>query len=1636
MEKKKRILLLLVVTMVLLLSISTVVATNSMESTVNKEETIPQIETNNSQNQVNTNMHTINTNQVSQTNSIETKTQVNIENTTKISDKTIKTSNIQKEIIQTNTQNPKTDNVNTQITETNKKQQESDPQSITPTQTITKKVTEKQNTTQIQTLNTQIAKTSLKTIKQASGNTVNDYAALMDEVNTAKSSGDTSYTINLNAANTYTITSSITWGSSTGTLRNLTINGNGATIDGQGTNYFISVSNGYTLNLINVTIKNTKSTGSSTSSDSTRDGSVVYNQGNLTVTDCNLINNTGRRGGAISNLGNINITNTTINDDVSVGLGGAIYSSGNLEINNATFKNNTDINTNALSGGGAIYSTGNLTIYNNTNIYNNSAAVDGGAIYNTGFLIINDTSIYNNTAHTSGAILSSGNLTVNNVKIYNNSASKTFAGAIYVNGKTLINNTQIYNNSAVTYGGAIYITSKGNLTVNNTNIYNNSAVTDGGAIYITASGNLTVNNTNIYNNSAGATGGAICSAGNLNIIQNATVYNNSAVNGGGAIYSTGNLTVNDTIFYNNKFNTTQTLKYGGAINTNGITVISNSTFHDNIANGTNDGGAVYAGSNADVTVKNTTFYNNIAYGNSGALKNNGNMTLNNVTMYNNTALNSVYANGGAINNQGNLTISNAFIYNNTAAKIGGAIYNEANINITNTTIYNNKLTSNNAGGAIYNIATMKLNNVTAYDNNATNGGAIANIANLTIGNSTFYKNNATNGGVLYNTGNSTINNTIFDNNTAVNGGIIYTTFNLTVSNSSFSNSTATDKGGAIVSTTTSANVTLSNNTFTNITATNETLNLPGINTFDTINPDIFTNCTIGFKTAALSPTSTINVNVGTNVTETIEFALTYPEYYDTNILDNVNYNVYVNGIQASTINKNEYNVTSDTAGTVTTYVIPTIANTASNTATLTFVTRDVTIKVPTINANATKNTPITVTLNETATNKGITSGNVTLVIDGVDVETKELSGTNEATFNYIFGDANTHTVSIRYNDTNNYYTNTTKDVSINLVTEDTTITVGVTNDAVVGKLSELNASIVDMTNLPVTSGNVTFYVNGQFVGTVELTGSNIAKLQYVFPSSGDYTIKAVYNDTNNEYTNNTSNEVTAQITTIPTNINVDVNPGTTTTNTTIKVNVTDNNGNLIKTGTVTIYDNGNVIGTVDVTNGEIKLNKILNQSGNHNITATYNDNTGVYASSNTSVFIDISKTGVVVVVPSVDGTIGNVTLNATIIDVNGKNVNDGVVLFYVNGSYVGLANVTNSIASINTTLDNIGIFNITTVYNGTSVYDNQTGNGTIVVGNKLNTIIKVNSVFSMVGSVTQLQANITDENGNLVNGGRVVFKVNGKVLRDVNGNVIYVNVVDGKALLNYTCPVSWSKANVTITAVYGGTDNKYNSSRSTNANVTVIKRTAIINLIVTHSPVRAEDTTQFLAIIRDVNGTILNNGVVIFKFQGHTIKDVNNNTVLVNVTNGQAMLSYTIFDGISAHGYNISAVYSDPAYYRAEAKAPIMVEKTNTKITVDTVTGIPGQNVTVTGIIKDIHGNIVQGTNRISIKLNGKTILSNVTVTNGIINENITIPDGLKQNTYNITIVTGARLAYNAGTGVGILINNKITNLNTLKQEA
>ena len=308
--------------------------------------------------------------------------------------------------------------------------------------------------------------------------------------------------------------------------------------------------------------------------------------------------------------------------------------------------------------------------------------------------------------------------------------------------------------------------------------------------------------------------------------------------------------------------------------------------------------------------------------------------------------------------------------------------------------------------------------------------------------------------------------------------------------------------------------------------------------------------------------------------------------------------------------------------------------------------------------------------------------------------------------------------------------------------------------------------------------------------------------------------------------------------------------------------------------------------------------------------------------------------------------------------------------------------------------------------------------------------ITITNHTSYPGDNITFTARITDKQGNYINGGKVIFKLNDVTLKDENGQIIYARVHNGTASIIYNIPTYYHSKAYKITAVYGG-NNEYLGSRSNNPSLNLYQRQAKLTLTTSKDTQINQNITFHVAVsdYMDDNRTV--NGYVIFKIDGLTLKDKNNQTLLVPLINNTVDFSYLIGPEFRAKEHTITAVLINSTYLRSQENNTFNVNMTQTKINLDNIT-TDTQTAKLIGTITDNHDNNVIGTNKLIVKIDGITIKTEEKTvqyyytTNGQINITLNT-NNLKYGQHNIEVVTQERSAYSGARTNTILIIEKMT---------
>jgi len=277
------------------------------------------------------------------------------------------------------------------------------------------------------------------------------------------------------------------------------------------------------------------------------------------------------------------------------------------------------------------------------------------------------------------------------------------------------------------------------------------------------------------------------------------------------------------------------------------------------------------------------------------------------------------------------------------------------------------------------------------------------------------------------------------------------------------------------------------------------------------------------------------------------------------------------------------------------------------------------------------------------------------------------------------------------------------------------------------------------------------------------------------------------------------------------NINITTETIAQYTQNTINIIVTDAFGETI-TGILTATANGKEI---PVTDNIIEYTPTSTEEVE--IIVTYTDPTGKY--NTTSATKTITITPAAITVDPITATAGqtiNITARITADNETITDINKGKVTFKVNGKTlkdekgkVIYAKVVNGTA----TIENYEVpsdwakegTTIQAVYSGSTQCEKLTSEKTEITIQKAVPTLTTEDITATTGGKITLKATITD-NDKIINTGKIVFKINGKTVKDENGKVIYAKVVNNTVEFEYTLPESYKAGTYNITATFISAD--------------------------------------------------------------------------------------------------------------------------------------------------------------------------------------------------------------------------------------
>jgi hypothetical protein len=210
----------------------------------------------------------------------------------------------------------------------------------------------------------------------------------------------------------------------------------------------------------------------------------------------------------------------------------------------------------------------------------------------------------------------------------------------------------------------------------------------------------------------------------------------------------------------------------------------------------------------------------------------------------------------------------------------------------------------------------------------------------------------------------------------------------------------------------------------------------------------------------------------------------------------------------------------------------------------------------------------------------------------------------------------------------------------------------------------------------------------------------------------------------------------------------------------------------------------------------------------------------------------------------------------------------------------------------------------------------------IISASTINPTIVISPVVITKGENTTITATVIGNNGEVINAGKVAFKLNGKTLKDANSKVIYAKVVDGQVNISVFIDESQLKDSNNITAVYSGSTG-ISSAKAQTSDVTI--KEAEVNLSLAPTTAKAGSNVKITVNVTTASKAV-NEGKIVLKVNGKTVKDANGKVVYANVVNGIATIDYDIASNMKAKNYTITAVFISNNYSRVSCESTLTIE--------------------------------------------------------------------------------------------------------------
>ena len=284
----------------------------------------------------------------------------------------------------------------------------------------------------------------------------------------------------------------------------------------------------------------------------------------------------------------------------------------------------------------------------------------------------------------------------------------------------------------------------------------------------------------------------------------------------------------------------------------------------------------------------------------------------------------------------------------------------------------------------------------------------------------------------------------------------------------------------------------------------------------------------------------------------------------------------------------------------------------------------------------------------------------------------------------------------------------------------------------------------------------------------------------------------------------------------------------------------------------------------------------------------------------------------------------SVNVNGYVLDEHNKVVPYGKIVIKLNGKTHLISNITNNKINYTYTIPNYEAkkYNLQYVYVANDKYDRYELNKTLIINNDekmKSTTILVDDSETYNGGLLTMTGKVVDSNQKLVNGGNILYKLNGNTVEFVpviNGTFEFKKVIHNMGLKNYE-----------LTFAYG-LIGLYDRSEANRILSITNKEDPLTKVIINASDITcyAGGGVSVKGTVKDEFGHPLNSGSIIIKINGKTVMGWDA-PLSCPIVNGKFENSFVI-PNYSVKDYKLQYIHvQDDKYARYELNKTLTIKK-------------------------------------------------------------------------------------------------------------